>query len=97
MCRGVADGTGRLCQAMRASGIRAVAVEDPGWHRLREAAASAGMRVVPTRLDAHGLPVGDLESDPPAPAAILSPTHQFPTGVVPPAARPTSEARPDQG
>ena len=82
VCRGVADGTGRVCQAMRAVGIDAVAVEDPGWHRLREAAASAGLRVVPTRVDEHGLRVGDLDDDPAVRAVVVSPTHQFPTGVV---------------
>jgi GntR family transcriptional regulator/MocR family aminotransferase len=82
VCRGVAEGTGRVCQAMRAVGIDAVAVEDPGWHRLREAAASAGLRVVPTRVDEHGLRVGDLDDDPAVRAVVVSPTHQFPTGVV---------------
>ena len=80
VCRGVADGTARVCQALRAAGTGAVAVEDPGWHRLREAAASAGLRLSPTRVDEHGLRVGDL--DPAVRAVIVSPTHQFPTGVV---------------
>jgi GntR family transcriptional regulator/MocR family aminotransferase len=82
VCRGVADGTGRVCRALRAAGIDAVAVEDPGWHRLREAAATAGLRVVPFRVDEHGLRVGDLDDDPAVRAVIVSPTHQFPTGVV---------------
>jgi GntR family transcriptional regulator / MocR family aminotransferase len=82
VCRGVADGTGRMCRALRAAGIGAVAVEDPGWHRLREAAATAGLRVVPVRVDGHGLRVGDLDDDPAVRAVIVSPTHQFPTGVV---------------
>src|SRR4029453_12553465 len=82
VCRGVADGTGRVCQALRAAGVGAVAVEDPGWHQLRQAAASAGLRVVPTRVDAQGLRVGDLDIDPEVRAVIVSPTHQFPTGVV---------------
>ena len=82
VCRGVADGTGRVCRALRAAGIGAVAVEDPGWHRLREAATTAGLRVVPTRVDGHGLRVGDLDEDPSVRAVIVSPTHQFPTGVV---------------
>jgi GntR family transcriptional regulator / MocR family aminotransferase len=82
VCRGVADATGHLCQALRAAGIGAVAVEDPGWHRLREAAATAGLRVVPTRVDNHGRQVGDLDHDPAVRAVIVSPTHQFPTGVV---------------
>jgi GntR family transcriptional regulator / MocR family aminotransferase len=82
VCRGVADGTGRVCQGLRAAGIGAVAVEDPGWHRLREAATTAGLRVVPTRVDGQGLRVGDLDDDPAVRAVIVSPTHQFPTGVV---------------
>jgi GntR family transcriptional regulator / MocR family aminotransferase len=82
VCRGVADGTGRVCQGLRAAGIGAVAVEDPGWHRLREAATTAGLRVVPTRVDEQGLRVGDLDDDPAVRAVIVSPTHQFPTGVV---------------
>jgi GntR family transcriptional regulator / MocR family aminotransferase len=82
VCRGVADGTGRVCQALRAAGVGAVAVEDPGWHQLRQAAASAGLRVVPTRVDAQGLRVGDLDGHPGVRAVVVSPTHQFPTGVV---------------
>jgi GntR family transcriptional regulator / MocR family aminotransferase len=82
VCRGVTDGARQIGQALRAAGIEAVAVEDPGWHRLREAAATAGLRVVPTRVDEHGLRVGDLDRDPAVRAVIVSPTHQFPTGVV---------------
>jgi GntR family transcriptional regulator/MocR family aminotransferase len=80
VCRGVTDGTGRICQALRAAGVTAVAVEDPGWHRLREAAAGAGLRIVPTTVDGQGLLVRDL--DPAVRAVLVSPTHQFPTGVV---------------
>jgi GntR family transcriptional regulator/MocR family aminotransferase len=82
VCHGVTDATGRVCQALRAAGIGAVAVEDPGWHRLRAAAATAGLRVAPTRVDRDGLRVGDLDADPAVRAVIVSPTHQFPTGVV---------------
>jgi GntR family transcriptional regulator/MocR family aminotransferase len=82
VCRGVFDGTGRVCRALRAAGIAAVAVEDPGWQQLREAAAGAGLRLSPTRVDEHGLRVGDLDDDPAVRAVIVSPTHQFPTGVV---------------
>jgi GntR family transcriptional regulator / MocR family aminotransferase len=80
VCRGVTDGTGRICRALRAAGVTAVAVEDPGWHRLREAAAGAGLRIVPTPVDGQGLLVRDL--DPAVRAVLVSPTHQFPTGVV---------------
>src|SRR5215217_2308994 len=80
--RGVADGTGRLGRALRAAGVTAVAVEDPGWHRLRQAVAAAGLRVVPVPVDAEGLRVGDLEDRPGVRVVIVGPTHQFPTGVV---------------
>ena len=82
ICRGVTDATHRVCQALRAAGIGAVAVEDPGWHRLRQAAVAAGLRVVPVPVDGQGLRVGDLEDHPDVRAVIVSPTHQFPTGVV---------------
>jgi GntR family transcriptional regulator / MocR family aminotransferase len=82
MCRGVTDATHRICQALRAAGIGAVAVEDPGWHRLRQAAGAAGLRVVAVPVDGQGLRVGDLEDHPDVRAVIVSPTHQFPTGVV---------------
>jgi GntR family transcriptional regulator/MocR family aminotransferase len=82
ICRGVTDGTGRLCRALRAAGVTAVAVEDPGWHRLREAATAAGLRLVPVPVDGEGLRVGDLGDHPEVRAVIVGPTHQFPTGVV---------------
>jgi GntR family transcriptional regulator/MocR family aminotransferase len=82
VCRGVADGTGRLCLALRAAGVEALAVEEPGWHRLRDAAASAGLRVVAVPVDSEGVRVADLEADPAVRAVLVSPTHQFPTGVV---------------
>src|SRR5215216_7405188 len=87
ICRGVADGVGRLGRALRAAGVTALAVEDPGWHRLRQAAAAAGLRVVPIPVDGQGLRVGDLEHHPDVRAVIVGPTHQFPTGVVLSAAR----------
>ena len=87
ICRGVADATGRLGRALRAAGVTAVAVEDPGWHRLRHAAAAAGLRVVPVPVDGQGLRVGDLDHHPDVRAVIVGPTHQFPTGVVLSAAR----------
>ena len=82
ICRGVTDATHRVCQALRAAGIGAVAVEDPGWYRLRQAAGAAGLRVVPVPVDGQGLRVGDLEDHPDVRAVIVSPTHQFPTGAV---------------
>ncbi len=79
---GVTDGVTRLSRAMAAAGIEAVAVEDPGWPRLREAATLAGLAVVPVPVDELGLQVDRLADHPSVRAVILSPAHQFPTGSV---------------
>jgi GntR family transcriptional regulator / MocR family aminotransferase len=78
---GVTDGISRLCRALRQRGATAVAVEDPGWPRIRLAAAGAGLQVVPVPVDGQGLRadlLGRLEVG----AVIVSPAHQFPAGVV---------------
>ena len=79
---GVTDGATRLFRALRASGVTAVAVEDPGWGRLRDAARVAGIEHVPVPVDEHGLQVEHLARRPDVRAAIVSPAHQFPTGSV---------------
>ena len=61
-------------------GGRRVAVEDPGWVMQRLATADAGMQAVPVAIDELGMRVqelGDLDVQ----AAVLTPAHQFPTGV----------------
>ena len=48
VCAGITDGLVRTCRALRAEGIADVAVEDPGWGRLRDATTSAGLRATRT-------------------------------------------------
>jgi GntR family transcriptional regulator/MocR family aminotransferase len=92
---GVTDGVTRICRALRARGVEAVAVEDPGWGRLRSAAAVAGLATVPIPVDGEGLVVESLVGERPGErpevrfgegprvgAVIVSPAHQFPTGSV---------------
>lgn len=79
---GVTDGVTRVSRAMAAAGVAAVAVEDPGWPRLRGAAALAGLEVVPIPVDDCGLQADRLAAFPSVRAVILSPAHQFPTGSV---------------
>jgi GntR family transcriptional regulator/MocR family aminotransferase len=67
---------------MRAAGFQALATEDPGWGKLREAARLAGLEVVPVPVDEHGLQADLLADRPAVRAAIVSPAHQFPTGSV---------------
>lgn len=77
---GATDGIGRICRALRKSGARAVAVEDPSWHRIWQVAASAGLDVVSVPVDEHGIQPGRLRED--VQAVIVGPAHQFPSGAV---------------
>ncbi len=81
VCAGVTDGLVRTCRALHAEGITDLAVEHPGWPRLRDAATSAGLRVHPVPVDDDGLRVDDLVRTP-ARAVVVGAAHQFPTGTV---------------
>lgn len=58
-----------------------IAVEDPGWFRLRELAAAAGLRTEPVTVDAKGIDVEAVRRADVA-AVICAPAHQFPTGAL---------------
>jgi GntR family transcriptional regulator / MocR family aminotransferase len=81
VCTGVTDGVVRLCGALRAAGLDTVAVEDPGWTRLREAITATGLRTVPVPVDDRGLRTDTLDAAG-ARVVVVSPAHQFPSGVV---------------
>jgi GntR family transcriptional regulator/MocR family aminotransferase len=81
VCAGITDGLVRTCRALRAEGIADVAMEHPGWSRLRDAATSAGLRVHPVPVDDDGLRIDDLARTP-ARAVVVGAAHQFPTGTV---------------
>jgi GntR family transcriptional regulator/MocR family aminotransferase len=58
-------------------------VEDPGYPLTRPALLAAGATVRPVPIDAHGIDVGaGIKSAPNASAVFVTPSHQFPTGVV---------------
>ncbi|MGW1746473.1 MocR-like pyridoxine biosynthesis transcription factor PdxR [Streptomyces sp. NPDC002092] len=82
VCTSVTDGVRRFCQALRARGITAVGVEEPGWTRLREVIRAAGLDVVPVRVDGAGLRTDELAGHPGLRAVLASPAHQFPLGTV---------------
>jgi GntR family transcriptional regulator/MocR family aminotransferase len=82
VCGSVREGMARLCAALRDAGCGAVAVENPGWHRLREQIADAGLAVVPVPVDDQGLRADLLDQHPEAGAVVVSPAHQFPVGTV---------------
>ena len=74
---GVAQALALLARVLRDLGE--IGVEDPGSRGSRDELAYWGVRPVPVPVDEHGLQVdalGDLR------AVLLTPAHQFPTGVV---------------
>src|SRR6185295_3755340 len=62
---------------------REVWVEDPGYSLTRQALLVAGATVHPIPVDGQGIDVGTgITSAPNACAVFVTPSHQFPTGVV---------------
>ncbi|GAA2579168.1 PLP-dependent aminotransferase family protein [Actinomadura fulvescens] len=78
---GTAQALGLLAGVLRDDGIGAVAVEEPGSLGVRQHLRDSGMRTPPAAVDSHGVRVDALRATG-APAALLTPAHQFPTGVV---------------
>ncbi len=61
----------------------AVWMEDPGYFGAWKALAAAGARLVPVALDAEGIAVaGAAAADPTARMAYVTPSHQYPLGMV---------------
>ncbi|MFD5100980.1 MocR-like pyridoxine biosynthesis transcription factor PdxR [Streptomyces albidochromogenes] len=78
---GTAQGLGLLAQVLRDDGVRAMAVEDPGSLGARHHLRDRGLETPPVAVDAEGVRVDELRATG-APAVLLTPAHQFPTGVV---------------
>jgi GntR family transcriptional regulator/MocR family aminotransferase len=78
---GVSQALGLLAQVLRQDGIGCVAVEDPGSLGVRQHLRNWGLDTPPVGVDAGGLRVDEL-CDSGAPAVMVTPAHQFPTGVV---------------
>jgi GntR family transcriptional regulator/MocR family aminotransferase len=83
---GVAQAFALLAQALarvltQGSAAGEIGVEDPGSRGSRDELAYWGLRPVPIGVDDHGLMVDELVRTGLG-AALLTPAHQFPTGVV---------------
>jgi len=59
----------------------AIALEDPGSPGVRDLLTRAGVRVVPAGVDSEGVRVEELAASG-ARVVLVTPAHQFPTGVV---------------
>ncbi|MEW2527396.1 PLP-dependent aminotransferase family protein [Streptomyces sp. NPDC047071] len=78
---GTAQALGLLATVLQGVGISRVAVEDPCSLGLRQHLRVSGLQAPPVPVDAGGIRV-DVLRDTGAPAVLLTPAHQFPTGVV---------------
>ncbi len=78
---GVAQSLALLGQTLRAGGTTAIAVEEPGSRGARDELSHWGLRPQPIPVDEHGLHVDGLVRSG-LRTALLTPAHQFPTGVV---------------
>ncbi|GAA5204665.1 PLP-dependent aminotransferase family protein [Microbacterium jejuense] len=83
---GFGDLLSLVCRALRGRGARRIAVEEYGHERHRRIIAATGLEAVALPVDADGAVIEQLEGADAA-AVVLTPAHQFPTGVPLSAAR----------
>jgi GntR family transcriptional regulator/MocR family aminotransferase len=81
ICASFTEAFAVLCRVLRARGVEQIALEDPGWAQHRLVAESCGMQPVPIPVDGHGVVVEALDASG-CEVVVLTPAHQFPTGVV---------------
>ncbi|MFG3295295.1 PLP-dependent aminotransferase family protein [Streptomyces sp. NPDC048179] len=77
---GFAQGLALLCGVLRRQGVDAIGVEDPGHPGQRRFLRECGMRPLPLPVDEAGLDVTALAATD-LRAVLVTPTHQYPTGV----------------
>jgi GntR family transcriptional regulator / MocR family aminotransferase len=78
---GVAQALALLARWLNVHGRQQIAVEDPGSLGSREELTYWGLTAVPVPVDEHGMQTARLAGRG-LRAALLTPAHQFPTGVV---------------
>ncbi len=82
VCSGFAQGLNLALSALAARGVQRVGFEDPGYDETSEIAAGwAGVERVPVPVDDQGVRVDALDAAGLS-AVVLTPAHQWPTGVV---------------
>jgi GntR family transcriptional regulator / MocR family aminotransferase len=67
-----------LCSRLLIEPGDGVAFENPGYQGARRVFESQGAHVLPVRIDANGIAIGDLSEK--ARLVYVTPSHQFPTG-----------------
>jgi GntR family transcriptional regulator / MocR family aminotransferase len=81
VCSGFAQAVTLLGGVLVRAGRKRIAVEDPGHAVIRRLVARSGLEPVPIPVDAGGIDVDALAAAAPD-AVLVTPAHQFPTGVV---------------
>jgi GntR family transcriptional regulator / MocR family aminotransferase len=82
VCTGFAQGLNLAIASLAALGVDRVAFEDPGYDETgRIAAGLAGVQLVPVPVDEEGVHVEAIAAAQ-VQAVVISPAHQWPTGVV---------------
>ncbi|MFK3978927.1 PLP-dependent aminotransferase family protein [Micromonospora sp. NPDC050397] len=81
VCSGFHHGLTLIAQVLRARRVRAVAVESYGFDVYRNLLAGAGLDIPPLPVDEHGARTDDLVRLPGVGAVLVTPAHQYPTGV----------------
>ncbi|MFE0629227.1 PLP-dependent aminotransferase family protein [Streptomyces sp. NPDC058864] len=81
VCSGFHHGLALLARVLRTRTVRAVAVEAYGLDLHRELLTDAGLRTEPLCVDENAARTDDLRRLPEAGAVLLTPAHQYPTGV----------------
>jgi GntR family transcriptional regulator/MocR family aminotransferase len=79
--QGFAQGLDVVCATLVATGKRRLAIEDPALRDAVMTARQAGIDMIPVSVDGDGIDVAALTQTR-ADAVLVTPAHQFPTGVV---------------
>ncbi len=81
ICSGFAGAISLLARLLVERGFRSIVVENPGSLEVHPIVRLAGLAPVPVRVDGDGVDA-DAVARSGARLALLTPAHQFPTGVV---------------
>ncbi len=81
ICSGFAQAVSLIGNVLVREGRKRIAVEDPGHAGIRAIVARSGLEPIPIAVDADGIDVDAVVAAAPD-AVLVTPAHQFPTGVV---------------
>ncbi|MGD9752724.1 MAG: PLP-dependent aminotransferase family protein, partial [Acidimicrobiia bacterium] len=88
---GVSAGLAELARLLHDNGLNTLAVEEPGFPFQHDVLRRNGLQVTPVPVDAEGIDVAVLARGT-ARAVLVTPAHQYPSGVVMSATRRTQLA-----